>query len=433
MNFLEEALEILRKKPASFAAEVEKEGAVWKILRTEHPLPATNLWEALESFDCYPKFYWEDKTGETRIAAMGKEWEVPDIPHFTQSQLPVRFYGALHFDEQQNDPLWQDFFPSHFFLPSYEIIEKKGRALLAVNRLAKRGKKQPHLSCKQNEKNSSLAILERGNFPEFPEWEKRVIHSLNAIQEGLLEKIVLARRVSLRCNEEIHALHAARLLQKAKQNSYLFLYQKKKDLAFFGASPEKLYKREGSLLSSEAVAGTRIRGKTAQEDDLLQKELLNSNKDIREFLHVKKYIENALSPYCQSHSHTPGFSIVKTASVQHLYSSFAGVLSTANSDSKLLASLHPTPATLGVPKERARSFLRQYEKESRGLYAAPIGWVSSEGAEFAVGIRSCLIHKKTMHLFSAAGIVEGSDPALEWEELESKLQPILTGIFHADS
>jgi len=57
----------------------------------------------------------------------------------------------------------------------------------------------------------------------------------------------------------------------------------------------------------------------------------------------------------------------------------------------------------------------------RGWYAAPIGKVTEDSAQFLVGIRSALVHINTIDLFSGCGIVEGSDPTKEWDELESKI------------
>lgn len=67
----------------------------------------------------------------------------------------------------------------------------------------------------------------------------------------------------------------------------------------------------------------------------------------------------------------------------------------------------------------------------RGWYAAPIGWISGERAEFCVGIRSALVCEATTNLYSGAGLVKGSDPDLEWREVEQKIGDIMamTGEF----
>lgn len=56
------------------------------------------------------------------------------------------------------------------------------------------------------------------------------------------------------------------------------------------------------------------------------------------------------------------------------------------------AALHPTPAVCGRPRPAALAALTAAEPFDRGFYAGPFGWVSGNAAEFAVAIRSALVH-----------------------------------------
>ncbi|MDC0224241.1 chorismate-binding protein, partial [Deltaproteobacteria bacterium] len=64
----------------------------------------------------------------------------------------------------------------------------------------------------------------------------------------------------------------------------------------------------------------------------------------------------------------------------------------------------------------------EIEPFDRGWYAGPVGWISHSQAEFAVGIRSGLLSRRILRIFTGAGIVEGSVPEEEWREIEDKLQ-----------
>jgi menaquinone-specific isochorismate synthase len=66
--------------------------------------------------------------------------------------------------------------------------------------------------------------------------------------------------------------------------------------------------------------------------------------------------------------------------------------------------------------------IRLLEPFDRGPYAGPIGWVSHTAAEFAVGIRSAVIKHDNLVLYAGAGIVEGSDPDAEWDEIDQKFK-----------
>ena len=91
-------------------------------------------------------------------------------------------------------------------------------------------------------------------------------------------------------------------------------------------------------------------------------------------------------------------------------------------DGEIIHKLHPTPAVGGYPKKQALEAIEEIEPFERGWYAAPVGWVGYDRAEFAVAIRSSLIVKNKVALFAGAGIVSGSQPEAEWEELENKIR-----------
>ena len=86
-----------------------------------------------------------------------------------------------------------------------------------------------------------------------------------------------------------------------------------------------------------------------------------------------------------------------------------------------LSKLHPTPAVGGFPKYQALELIQQIEPFERGWYAAPVGWVGYDQAEFAVAIRSGLIDRNQLLLFAGAGIVRGSQSEEEWAEIETKI------------
>ena len=62
------------------------------------------------------------------------------------------------------------------------------------------------------------------------------------------------------------------------------------------------------------------------------------------------------------------------------------------------------------------------ESFDRGWYAGPVGYVSKQQSEFAVGMRSGVLERNSLTVYTGAGIVEGSDPDREWQELDHKLR-----------
>ncbi len=184
--------------------------------------------------------------------------------------------------------------------------------------------------------------------------------------------------------------------------------------AFFGATPERLFRSHNQNIFVEAVAGTRKRGKTEAENLQLENELLGSTKDRHEFELVKDYFRQLLPSVQFSPT-----SIHRTANVQHLFSQGSSLL--FNTPLSLVESLHPTPALAGTPKPAALAWIQAEEPFARGLYGGVIGWEDGMDSEWMVAIRSCMLQGAVAKLYVGTGIVAGSDPNLEWEELEAKI------------
>ena len=83
---------------------------------------------------------------------------------------------------------------------------------------------------------------------------------------------------------------------------------------------------------------------------------------------------------------------------------------------------NPTPAVGGFPRPQALKLIQELEPFERGWYAAPVGWVGYDDAEFAVAIRSGLVDRDRLLLFAGAGIVSGSQAEEEWAEVENKIR-----------
>ena len=152
-------------------------------------------------------------------------------------------------------------------------------------------------------------------------------------------------------------------------------------------------------------------------------ELLSSQKDQLEHQIVRKSIRQqlhrCLEPDSLSVSNKP--KLMPLSKTQHLCSVVQATLHDSVSDGQLIERLHPTPAVGGYPTGNALSEISRLEPFDRGWYAAPVGWVSRDAAEFAVAIRSGLLRGDELSLYSGAGIVPGSDADEEWDEVEHKL------------
>lgn len=197
--------------------------------------------------------------------------------------------------------------------------------------------------------------------------------------------------------------------------------------AFVGATPERLIRRRGDAVDSEALAGSIARPprSAASDDAALAMALVDSAKDRGEHELVVRAIEHGLGPWCCALD-VPATPAVRTLRhVLHLHTPVHGTLFAPRHVLALAAALHPTPAVGGTPTAAALAWIAAHEPATRGWYAAPVGWFDADGdGELAVAIRSGLIDGDTATLHAGAGIVRDSDPAAEWAETEVKLRAL---------
>jgi menaquinone-specific isochorismate synthase len=265
----------------------------------------------------------------------------------------------------------------------------------------------------------------REDQPDRRGWRTNIAWALDAFAATPLGKIVLARRAVFTFPQKLDALTLFARLRLATPGCFHFYFELEGGRAFLGASPERLFRRSGRQVWSEAVAGTRPRATSAADDAALGEELLLSEKDQREHEYVRQSVKEALDPLCTALHMDDQPAEMRLRRGRHLVSGLRGSLREHVGDEALLRALHPTPAVGGYPRTDAMPAIRHLEPFDRGWYAGPVGWAGRDDAEFAVGIRSGLVEGKRLSLYSGAGIVRGSNPEAEWSEIEHKISDFI--------
>lgn len=260
------------------------------------------------------------------------------------------------------------------------------------------------------------------------QFQKAVNLALNDIQENKLSKIVLAHHLDVSYPFPFAPFVSLHYLRDKYPGCYIFSVGNGEGTSFIGATPERLFSLRKQKLVSDALAGSAPRGKSAIADRKLAQALLNSEKEKREHQAVKNYISKqleqlGLTPQCSRRK------LLKLSNIQHLWTIIQADVTGEINPIEIVAKLHPTPAVAGVPSAIACEKIREYETFDRALYAAPIGWLDTQGnAEFMVGIRSAMISKNHARLYAGAGIVAGSNPDKELAEVQLKLQAMLKAL-----
>jgi menaquinone-specific isochorismate synthase len=378
-------------------------------------MPQIDLLHFLEKQKVWPKFYWK---GDQEYAALGA-LAVFNAPPIIEGDLVghVRCFGGARFTKEKNqDALWKDFPNAYFFLPLYELKQEGAITELTLHFLDTSASDEGlrHLNFTQTkEPYSSPSWQKREDLPLFSDWEKILT---KALKDSSFKKVVLARRSSFDFAASLQPFSLLAERASTSNAKVIYGFEPNHNAAFIGATPERLYVREGKKITSDIVAGT-----FTCENQLLGNEAYKLQK---EFLFVKEALATTFQSLCTSCVERENTTI-KAHNIHHLYSQISGTLRPEITDAQLIEAIHPTPAIGGYPEEAASTFIHNNEPFDRGWYSAPIGWVSEPAAEFAVAIRSALIQENKMHLFAGAGIVEGSESNREWEELELKIRQYL--------
>jgi menaquinone-specific isochorismate synthase len=343
----------------------------------------------------------------------------------------IRYYGGVRFDAgRETDENWRPFGSFRFVLPRFEYVVEGNTAELACNVVMPRDRDRLEVlarACRgiavprRFNPRAISKLVERSDNPEREEWHGQIRTALDLISHHAMQKIVLARRSSMRFEEAVSALSLLARLRKTAPARFHFLFEAGETSTFMGATPELLFARNGSSIQSEAVAGTRPCSGNEADDEVLLSALMDSEKDQREHLSVRWAIEEILRPFCSALAVDAEASEMRLAKGRHLVSRFIGTLRSGVSSWALLRHLHPTPAVGGYPAKAAIEAIREAEHFDRGWYAGPVGWVGRDSAEFAVALRCGLVRRDHLHLYSGAGIVTGSVPELEWDEIEHKI------------
>jgi isochorismate synthase len=264
--------------------------------------------------------------------------------------------------------------------------------------------------------------------PDDAAWRRAVLQTISDIRTGRLDKLVLARECRVSSGVEVDPGRLLQRLRHAYPTCTNFLFRTPGGV-FLGATPERLVALDNGNVRTAALAGSIARSDSKTKDRELGYRLLHDHKERREHALVVKAIEEALAPLCSRLDVTAEPDLLRLENVQHLITPISGGLSHSCGILDLVARLHPSPAVGGYPRAAALEALREREDIERGWYAGPVGWMDAQGnGDFAVAVRSALVHGTCVTLCAGAGIVAGSDPDVELAEVRLKMQPILSAL-----
>jgi anthranilate synthase component 1 len=239
-----------------------------------------------------------------------------------------------------------------------------------------------------------------------------------------------------------------RALRSINPSPYMYFYDFG-DFQVVGASPEILVRQEtlspaqaaelGAGYSPSAngklqkvtirpLAGTRPRAGSAEQDKLVEQELVNDPKERAEHVMLIDLARNDIGRIAQTGSVkvTEAFAVERYSHVMHIVSNVEGILQPGLSAMDVLKATFPAGTLTGAPKVHAMEVIDQLEPVKRGIYGGACGYISFAGdMDVAIAIRTGVVRHGVLHVQASAGIVADSVPELEWKETEAKARALL--------
>ncbi len=261
--------------------------------------------------------------------------------------------------------------------------------------------------------------------PPVVNWRESVATAVAALNAGELDKVVLARALDVAAEKELDPRAVASRLAARFPACFTYICD-----GLVGASPELLVRRTGRHAESVVLAGTVRRGLTLEEDAELEASLLASTKDAAEHRWAVTSVQQVFGSVASEVVVDPRPTLLRLANVTHLATRVAAWLAAdPPSALSLAATLHPSAAVGGSPREAALAAIKRLEAAPRGRYAAPVGWVDASGdGEFAIALRCAQIDGSAARLWAGAGIVAESDPDAEVAETSAKFDAVLSAL-----
>ncbi|MDW0116599.1 chorismate-binding protein [Sporosarcina thermotolerans] len=257
------------------------------------------------------------------------------------------------------------------------------------------------------------------------EFEGRVLQAQEFIEKGIVEQVVLSRKLEADIDGDPFALY--RKLRKRNPSPYMH-YMEFDDHKIIGASPESLVRVKDRTVVANPIAGTRRRGRTNEEDNTLETELRNDPKELSEHDMLVELSREELEPICNPSSvHVSKYmETVRYEHVMHLVSEVEGKLAPELHALDALKAVLPAGTVTGSPKKLAMDIISQLEDEPRGIYGGAIGYIGLNGnIDFALTIRTMFVKDGVATVQAGAGIVKESIPALEYKETVNKARSLL--------
>jgi anthranilate synthase component 1 len=252
------------------------------------------------------------------------------------------------------------------------------------------------------------------------------------IRAGDIFQVVLSHRMSAEVSQP--AFEGYRALRVTNPSPYMY-FLKCGEFSIVGSSPEVLVRRSEGTVEVRPIAGTRPRGRNAEEDARLELELLADEKERAEHVMLVDLGRNDIGRVAEFGTVETNeyMTVERYSQVMHLVSNVRGRLRADQGPLDIVRACFPAGTVSGAPKVRAMEIIEDLEPVRRGIYAGAVGHFDYHGnLDLCIAIRTLVYANGRAYWGAGAGIVADSDPAREWDETINKGRALWLAVQRAE-
>ncbi|MGB0473050.1 MAG: anthranilate synthase component I [Porticoccaceae bacterium] len=374
--------------------------------------------------------------------------DLPDLPRFTGGLVGYFGYDTVRYVEPRlakSQPVDELGTPDILLMASDEVAifdNLSGTLMLVVHVDAKQADGLDQANARLDELQQKL----NSPAPQLPEaddaasqlseddfkssfGQEAFLKSVDKIKDYIMAGDAMQVVPSQRLSAPFTAspLNLYRSLRRLNPSPYMF-FLNLDDFHIVGSSPEVLARLEDGQVTVRPIAGTRRRGKTADEDIALEQDMLGDPKEIAEHLMLIDLGRNDVGRISKSGTVevTEKMVVERYSHVMHITSNVVGDVTDNMGPIEVLKATLPAGTLSGAPKIRAMEIIDEVEPVKRGVYGGAVGYIGWNGnMDTAIAIRTAVIKDQVLHVQAGAGVVADSKPELEWKETMNKARAVM--------
>jgi anthranilate synthase component I len=271
------------------------------------------------------------------------------------------------------------------------------------------------------------AIPYESNFRQ-EDFETAVRRCVEYIRAGDIFQVVISQRLAVPIHCDPFEIY--RTLRVVNPSPFMF-FLRTGTVTLVGSSPEIMCRVVDGKVTVRPLAGTRRRGRSEEEDQLLAAELLADPKERAEHVMLVDLGRNDIGRVARygSVQLSDVMVIERYSHVMHITSNVTGQLQPGRDAFDALQACLPAGTVSGAPKVRAMQIIDELEPHRRGPYAGAVGHLDYHGnMDTCIALRTIVVQGNQAYVQAGAGIVADSQPASEYQETLNKAHGLLKAI-----